>query len=70
MLDINGEVVTFSEYCMHSGGCCGFSGDYTEEYVEQGEWTVDVPEKYKQYEDEINEVVNENVRWGCCGGCL
>ena len=56
-----------------SGGSCGFINGYSEEYVKQGEWTIDVsamPEELKKYAAEIDEVFNSNVRYGCCGGCL
>ena len=29
-----------------------------------------VPNKYKEYSEEINDCMNDNVPWGCCGGCL
>ena len=41
--------------------------------VDEGSWVIDVnelPEKYRKYAMEINEVFNDNVPWGCCGGCL
>lgn len=56
-----------------SGGCCGFCDDYSDEYVCTAPWEIDVnelPEKYKEYADEIAEVFNANVPFGCCGGCL
>lgn len=56
-----------------SGGNCGFSGGYKSSYIHSGEWQIDVsklPEELKQYAQEIDEVFNENVRQGCCGGCL
>jgi len=39
----------------------------------RGEWQINVsklPEEIKQYAQEIDEVFNENVPYGCCGGCL
>jgi len=37
------------------------------------EWQIDInniPEQYRKYAAEIDEVFNSNVPWGCCGGCL
>lgn len=39
----------------------------------KGEWEIDfteIPEQFKQYALEIDEVFNENVEYGCCGGCI
>ena len=69
VLRIDGKVVEFPKYCMTSGGCIGFSKDW-EEFIEYGAWSVDVPEEYKHLRKEIEECVNENVTWGCCGGCI
>ena len=56
-----------------SGGGCGFNDNYTRSYTKEGEWVIDVaklPEKYQKYAREIDEVFNDNVEWGCCGGCI
>lgn len=56
-----------------SGGSCGFESGWTNEYVHTAEWKIDVeelPEKFVELASEIDEVFNENVTWGCCGGCL
>ena len=50
-----------------SGG--GLDNDYC---AYQKEWLIDVsrlPEEIQKYAAEIDEVFNENVDWGCCGGC-
>ena len=56
-----------------SGGSCGFRNNYAESYVNDGEWIInedEIPEKYRKYALEIDDVFNENVPSGCCGGCL
>lgn len=76
-LRINGEDVLLNNEkrfgypisILISGGSTGFGAD-GEEYVERGEWDVKVPEAYACYADQIRKVVNENVEYGCCGGCL
>ncbi len=49
-----------------SGGECSM------ESVEENPWIIDaeeIPEKYRKYAREFDEVFNENVEYGCCGGC-
>lgn len=81
-LKINGVVAKFGNvyksktalyprfWC--SGGNCGFSNGYMESYINRGEWLYDggLPHFLKRYEGEIMRVFNENVPYGCCGGCL
>lgn len=55
-----------------SGGRVWFDEGW-DDHVEDGPWSVDedtLPEQIKKYKKEIEDVVNENVRWGCCGGCV
>lgn len=68
-LRIDGENVAFPRYCLVSGGSVTFDDDW-QETVTEGAWSVEVPEKFAAYKDEIEEIVNENVTWGCCGGCV
>lgn len=52
----------------YSGG--GITQDYT---AYSGEWKIDVPslpEQFRKYAAEIDKVFNENVEYGCCGGCI
>lgn len=68
ILRIDGKEVSLSS-CLCSGGYVTFDDDWCE-HVGRGKWVVDVPEEFAQYADEITEVVNDNVPWGCCGGCV
>lgn len=50
-----------------SGGCIGGDG-----VAYRDEWNIiceELPKKYRKYVDEIDRVFNDNVEWGCCGGC-
>ena len=55
-----------------SGGNCyidGCMGGGTN----KGEWRIDVqqiPEEFRKYAFEIDALINENIPFGCCGGCL
>lgn len=43
------------------------------ELRKEGRWiihTTDIPAQYQKYAHEIDEVFNNNVERGCCGGCL
>ena len=77
-LKIDGEEVKFgNKYShknvdyptfWHSGG--GIDNNYC---AYSGEWEIDVeelPEQYRKYATEIDDVFNENVEYGCCGGCI
>lgn len=79
-LEIDGKEYKFGGYnnnCLpafwSSGGSCGFTNGYENSYINTGEWNVDVaylPKELKEYANEIDEVFNNNVNYGCCGGCL
>lgn len=55
------------KYALRSGGGLG------EGYVPYfGAWDVDIdalPDELKDYHNDIVKCVNENVEYGCCGGC-
>jgi hypothetical protein len=77
ILEINGTKHSFGNKgkfpeFWSSGGTCGFTGDW-EANVTDGEWIINVdeiPEQFRQYTNEIDEVFNDNVTYGCCGGCI
>ena len=69
VVKIDGNEVNLGR-CLRSGGECGFTSDW-EEHVTKGDWKIDeLPEAYEKYRSEIEEVANENVPNGCCGGCI
>lgn len=72
-LRIDGETVTFG------GHYVGYHGEYRRFWKSGGcgdihaPWIIDkngLPPKYQNYADEISTVFNENVPYGCCGGCI
>lgn len=73
-LEIDGKKARFGYGTLNSpfwlsGG--GLNPNYEGAY--QGEWKIDVdriPEEYRKYASEIDRAFNENVEWGCCGGCI
>lgn len=69
VIKVNGEEVTLENY-LYSGGQCWFDSNWNA-HVEKGEWGISkLPDDLEQYRDEILKVVNENVKHGCCGGCI
>lgn len=54
---------------------CGraFVAENGDEVVEKGQWKINpafVPAEFREYIPEIENVVNNNVPHGCCGGCI
>ena len=69
VVEVDGIIKEF-KHCLSSGGSVWFDDDWSE-HVEQGAWRF-IPEEDMDGETwkGIEEVVNENVPWGCCGGCV
>lgn len=61
---INGKEYKIS---LQSGGYVSWD---PEDYIACGPWEVYVPEEIKEHKEEIKNLVNEKVEWGCCGGCI
>lgn len=73
VIKVNNEIYHLQNI-LSSGGEVYFAGnDYSDPVITKGKWEIDdtlFPEKLKPYIKEIKEIVNENVEFGCCGGCL
>jgi hypothetical protein len=67
-IEINGIRYELED-CLRSGGSVSFTDDW-DEVVTQDEWSVSVPDELKEFEKEITDIVNDNVDYGCCGGCV
>lgn len=55
----------------YSGGECYCGDDCS--YSTNGPWEYeesDLPKWLKPYADELIKVMNDNVEYGCCGGCI
>ena len=58
------------EGCLCSGGYVNFSENW-EEDVGEGPWDLDFPDDFpEKYKDYILEKINDEIPWGCCGGCV
>ena len=86
IVEIDGKKITFEGYCKSnektnhypkfwtSGGSVSFDYDWNE-CVLCGEWQLEANEK--NYPKDISillpfllELMNDNVSYGCCGGCV
>ena len=68
ILKINGQEIEF-DHILGSGGSVSWGEDGDE--INHGPWCVgNLPEYLEKYEEEITKIINENVDWGCCGGCI
>jgi hypothetical protein len=70
-LAVDGIAIAFPDYCLHSGGSWGFDEDGAE-YIEQGPWSIVAwPENFPpELQSMAEDLINENVPWGCCGRCI
>jgi hypothetical protein len=68
VISVNGTLYILKNVMITGGGC-----NYRENYIGHGPWSIDnfyVPEEIKKYCKEIENIVNNNVVFGCCGGCI
>ena len=67
-IDVDGKIYNLDDVLI-SGGSCNW---HTDEIV-KGAWFVSnlqLPRELRPLVSEIERVVNENVPFGCCGGCM
>ena len=57
----------------YTGGFCFFTNNYTEEHIIRDKWKINyssVPIFLQPYSDRLIDIFNDNVPYGCCGGCF
>lgn len=71
VLLVNEEKFVFKKYSLVSGGYVSFDENWIE-CIEEGPWSIDEwPKAFPaEAKGKALKVVNENVPWGCCGGCI
>lgn len=67
---VNGNTYRFNNAMISGGGI--YRNEEWDMWVELGEWKVDLKEhpELEPYKEEITRLVNKNVEYGCCGGCI
>ena len=72
-LKIDDDEVTFGDHGTEMHPSFWASGGYCADKQSCSvEWNIlydQIPEKYQKYAEEIDNVFNVNVEYGCCGGC-
>lgn len=60
-----------------TGGGIYYENDWDDDEIEEAPWELDVEYVIGKYPDdivrllpELLRIFNENVPWGCCGGCI
>ena len=73
VIEVDGERWEFPQHSLGSGGYVTFDSEWNED-VGDGPWHIsNWPNGFPDDQvirDEVVRVVNANVRYGCCGGCV
>lgn len=69
-IKINGDTYHLDNVLV-SGGCICRNENW-DMWADRGPWSVDLDDhpELQQYKEDITRIVNENVPFGCCGGCI
>jgi hypothetical protein len=61
----------FGDHCLCSGGYVWFDKEWDEQ-IESGPWSIeDWPVGFPEHlKEEVLFLVNQEIPWGCCGGCV
>lgn len=70
---IDDKLWDFGRYVLSSGGQVTHDDDWNFE-VESGKWTISDycwPEGFPEdMKEAVINKINEEITWGCCGGCI
>ena len=72
-IEVAGVEFVLPRHTFESGGSVTFDDDW-EDTISKGPWKfseyAEIPEELEPFKDKILDVMNENVEYGCCGGCV
>ena len=70
IIKVNNKTYSLEDVMISGGSIC--RNEDWDMWETHGDWKVDLKEypELEPYKEEITRVVNENVRQGCCGGCI
>lgn len=69
---VDGKEYELPKHTLVSGGDVTFDEKWRDD-VSHGPWKIDenlLPDELKPFKSEIAGLVNDNVEFGCCGGCV
>jgi len=68
---IDGKEWIFPDYCLLSGGSVWFDENWSD-HVSSGPWEIDEwPEGFpEELKEDVLCSINNEIAWGCCGGCI
>ena len=71
IIAVDGKVWSFPSHALVSGGSVSFDEVWNEQVV-QGEWMIsDWPEGFpEEMKEDTLQIINAEISWGCCGGCV